>query len=536
MSFLKRINFVFTMMGLCCCLPAWAQVTINYPANGAVVGPQFSLSAYDSACSGQPVTAMGFSLDSSSTNTFVYSTSVYSAVTAPAGAHTLHVKAWGNAGSACDTDVSFTVDGVSVSSPGNNAAISSNFTLIANSVTCSLQPVTAMGYSFDYGTTTFVYANYMNGPVTAPPGTQTLHVKSWGNQGAGCDTDVALNIEAPAAPAGGVGVSQPGNNSTVSSPFALAATSTSCSGQAVGAMGYSLDDSTSTAVVYSTSVSASIAAGAGAHVLHVKSWGNAGAGCDADVAITVTGSSASAQAASSSYVAPSGGSGPYVPSNAISVSNIQAYGNWVAVYDSGTNGGGATGATVMTGSPSLSGNALELYTTYTYYGGERYYASFGDDTTSQNFVYDGWVYLDNSSGSIANLEMDTNQVMANGQTVIFGFQCDGWNGTWDYTENAGTPTDPIDHWVISNAPCNVRTWAQNAWHHVQVSYSRDDYGNVTYQSVWLDGNQQQINATVPSAFALGWGPTIVTNFQVDSDAPGWSSSNIFLDDLTISRW
>ena len=182
------------MMGLCS-FPAWAQVTVNYPANGAVVAPQFSLSAYDIACSGQPVSAMGFSLDSSSNNTFVYSTSIYSSVTAPAGAHTLHVKSWGNAGSACDTDVAITVDGVSVSSPGNDAAISSTFTLIANSVTCSLQPVSAMGYSFDSGTTAFVYANYMNGPVTAPSGAQTLHVKSWGNQGAACDTDVALNIE-----------------------------------------------------------------------------------------------------------------------------------------------------------------------------------------------------------------------------------------------------------------------------------------------------------------------------------------------------
>ena len=50
---------------------AWAQVTVNYPANGAVVASQFSLSAYDSTCSGQPVSAMGFSLDSSSNNTFV---------------------------------------------------------------------------------------------------------------------------------------------------------------------------------------------------------------------------------------------------------------------------------------------------------------------------------------------------------------------------------------------------------------------------------------------------------------------------------
>ncbi len=187
-------------------------------------------------------------------------------------------------------------------------------------------------------------------------------------------------------------------------------------------------------------------------------------------------------------------------------------------------------------SPSLSGSTLEFYTTYAYYGGELYYVSFGDDTTSSNFVYDGWVYLDNSSGSIANLEMDMNQVMPNGETVIFGFQCDGWAGTWDYTENAGTPVAPIDHWVNSSASCNTQTWAQNTWHHVQVSYARDNDGNVTYQSVWLDGNQQQINATVPSAFALGWAPTLLTNFQVDSIVPGKSSSTVYLDNLTISRW
>jgi len=532
MNLLKKVSFIFTAMGLCS-LPALSQVIVNYPANGAVVGSQFSLSAYDSTCSGQPVSAMGFSLDSSSNNTFAYSTSIYSAVTAPAGAHTLHVKAWGNSGSACDTDVAITVDGVSVSSPGNNAPISSSFTLIANSVTCSLQPVAAMGYSFDSGVTAFVYANYMNGPVTAPSGAQTLHVKSWGNQGSACDTDVALNIEGSAPSGGDVNVSEPANNSTVSSPFGLDATSTSCSSQGIAAMGYSLDSSSSTAIVYGTSVSASVTAAAGAHVLHVKSWGNAGGACDTDVNITVSGSGAASTG--SSNAAPSGGSGPYVPSNAVSVSNIQAFGDWNAVYDPGA-GGSANGAMAMTGSPSLSGNALEFYTTYTWYGGELYYASFGDDTNASNFVYDGWVYLTNSSGSIANLEMDMNQVVSNGYTIIFGLQCDGWNGTWDYTENAGSGTAPIDHWVHSSASCNPQTWSQYTWHHVQASYSRDAYGDVTYQSVWLDGNQQQINATVNSAFDLGWSPTLLTNFQVDSIFPGWSSSAVYLDNLTISRW
>ncbi len=533
MNLIKKFSFIFIITIGLCSFPTWAQVTVSYPANGAVVASQFSLYAVAGSCSGQTVTAMGFSLDSSSNNTFAYSTSIYSAVNAPAGLHTLHVKAWGNSGSACDTDVAINVDGVSVSAPGNDAPISSTFTLIANSVTCSLQPVSAMGYSFDSGSTAIVYANSMNGPVTAPGGAQTLHVKSWGNQGAACDTDVALNIAGSASSAGGVSVSEPADNSAVSSPFGLAAASASCSSQPISAMGYSLDGSSSTAIVYGTSVSASVTAGAGAHVIHVKSWGNAGAACDTDVNITVSGSGS--VATGSSNVAPAGGSGAYVPPNAVSVTNIQAFGDWVSVFDPGTLGS-ATGAMAMVGSPSLSGNALEFYTTYSYYGGELYYASFGDDTTSHNFVYDGWVYLNNSSGSVANLEMDMNQVMSNGETVLFGLQCDGWTGTWDYADNAGTPTAPVNHWVNSSATCNAQTWAQNTWHHFQASYSRDDYGNVTYQSVWLDGNQQQINATVPSAFALGWAPTLLTNFQVDSITPGWSSSTVYLDNLAISRW
>jgi hypothetical protein len=160
--------------------------------------------------------------------------------------------------------------------------------------------------------------------------------------------------------------------------------------------------------------------------------------------------------------------------------------------------------------------------------------AFGDDTSSTNFFYDGWVYLSGSASNIANLEMDVNQVMPNGQSVLFGLQCDGWEGTWDYTANTGTPTQPTDEWVHSSAACNPRYWSANTWHHVQASYSRDGAGNVTYQSVWLDSVEAPINATAPSAFALGWSPVLLTNFQVDGLETG--SSTVYLDNLTISRW
>ncbi len=174
-------------------------------------------------------------------------------------------------------------------------------------------------------------------------------------------------------------------------------------------------------------------------------------------------------------------------------------------------------------------------TDYTGSSAERYYVSFGQDTAATHFLYDAWVYLDGSVSDVANLEMDVNQVMANGQTVIFGFQCDGYSKTWDYTTNAGTPENYVDQWLKSDQACNLEEWSVETWHHVQVLYSRDSAGNVTYEAVWLDDAEQDIDTTVPSAFALGWGSTLLTNLQVDGRGPS-GSSTVYLDNLTIYRW
>jgi hypothetical protein len=89
--------------------------------------------------------------------------------------------------------------------------------------------------------------------------------------------------------------------------------------------------------------------------------------------------------------------------------------------------------------------------------------------------------------------------------------------------------------VHTTAKCNPRQWATNAWHHIQIEYSRDERGNVTYKAVWFDGVMQAVNATVPSAFALGWGSTLLTNFQIDGlGASG--TATVYLDKLSIYRW
>jgi hypothetical protein len=329
-------------------------------------------------------------------------------------------------------------------------------------------------------------------------------------------SSLALSLAAPGFAS--VIVNAPANAAEVTSPFTLSAYSATCSNQTVGYMGYSLDNSSDTTIIKGASVDASVAAPTGAHVLHVKSWGEEGSACVAEVSLTVN---------------PPQTANP-VPSYAIRVSAIQILSGWKNARDPATSGN-SSGTTSTINSPSLSGTARMFQTQFVNDGGQIYHVSFGDDETSTHFLYDTWLYLNDSASSIANIEMDMNQVMTNGETVIYGFQCDGWSGTWDYTKNAGTPTHPVDTWVHSKASCNVKTWSRNAWHHVQISYSRDNSGNVTYSSVTLDGVEHQINATVNSAFALGWAPTLLTNFQLDGSV-ALGSSVVYMDQLTISRW
>ncbi|HET6218954.1 MAG TPA: hypothetical protein VFE27_18165 [Acidobacteriaceae bacterium] len=317
-----------------------------------------------------------------------------------------------------------------------------------------------------------------------------------------------------------VTVGSPGNGADLSSPFTLSANASTCSSQPVASMGYSFDNSTDTTIVNSTSINAQVSAGSGAHTLHVKAWGNQGAACVSDVSVTVITSSESSS---------------IIPPGATNVSSIESLNNWIAAYDSNSGVGGSSGSMSIVSSPSQNGHAREFLTKFSNSGGERYSVTFGDDETATNFFYDGWIYLTSSSSQIGNLELDMNQTMSNGQTVIFGFQCDGYSSTWDYTKNAGSPTRPVDQWVHSGAYCNPRAWAANMWHHVQVYYSRDSSGNVTYHSVWFDDQQANINATVNSAFALGWGPVLLTNFQVDGVGAS-GSPNVYLDDLRIYRW
>ena len=318
-----------------------------------------------------------------------------------------------------------------------------------------------------------------------------------------------------------INISSPSNGEHVSSPFTLYATSSECQSEAVRTIGYSLDSSPDTTLFRgSTTLDTKVSASVGTHTVHVKVWNTSGAVCVAEVGVDVTYATDTATAT--------------VPSYALTTSSLQTLSNWRAMHDSATSGW-SSGYMSLVGSPEHSGPSRKFTTKFSNWSGERYSITFGDDRTSTNFLWDGWVYLTSSSGSINSLEMDLDQTMSNGQTVVFGFQCDGSSGTWDYSANIGTAAHPNGYWKHSNAGCNPRSWSIDRWHHVQISYSRTTNGWLTYKTVALDGVVKTLNATVFGARDLGWGSSLTINFQVDGR--GSSGSNtVYLDDLTLKRW
>lgn len=320
-------------------------------------------------------------------------------------------------------------------------------------------------------------------------------------------------------------VVSPTNNEQVSSPFTLNMTASSCSSKPVTAVGYSLDSSSSTSSWPVDYINGPVAAPSGWHTLHVKVWNGSGGICVTDISVDVTSTAGSNTSSNSSVI----------PSNAVTVSSIQALGSWKGIHDGGTPGT-SYGSMSLQSSPSLTGTSRLFSNEFIDFGGERYSAQFADDTSSQNFFYDTWVYIKDSSSGFENLEFDLSQTMPNGETVLMGFQCDTWIQRWDYAINAGSPTSPRDTWQHSYAPCNVHSWGVNQWHHVQIYFSHNSSGWVTYHSVWLDGVQQNLNITAFSGFDLGWGPAIVTNFQVDGAISGTSWGNIYMDEMKVSRW
>jgi hypothetical protein len=171
---------------------------------------------------------------------------------------------------------------------------------------------------------------------------------------------------------------------------------------------------------------------------------------------------------------------------------------------------------------------------YTGAGGVRWAISFAKDAAATNFVYDTDV-LSPDWTHVAALELDTNQVKANGKTDILGTQCSSYSKTWEVT--LINPSTGHWHWVPTNVACNPLKWAPGVTHHIRIFGTIDASDISTYTGVELDGVYSAFSgATGSTAEALGWGVgTVLTNLQIDGLGQS-GSATVYADKLTIYRW
>jgi hypothetical protein len=496
------------MLALATATAAASNITVVTPANDSQVSSTFQLTASATTCGGVPAVSMGYSIDSGSTT--IEPIAFTAKASASTGAHVLHVKCWGKQTNDQKllniTVVNTTVSDITITSPANGAKVISPFTLAASIKTCASESATSMGYSVDGGHTITEPTSF-SVPVTANPGTHVVAVKCYG-QNVQSQISLTVNVVLP--------------------PVAATPQFSLPSGTYTSQRAVTISEGTPGSVVYYTTDGSAPSTSSQRYsgpILVEKSM-------VLQAMAAASGYRNSGYALASYQLVQK--SGPIVPSNAAQVTELQTLPGWRTKFDPATNGS-ATGSMTLVSDPSLSGQTAKFDTAFTNYGGVLYSVTYGKDPVPMNFLYDAQVWIESGS-VIGNLEMDNNQVIDNGDTVIYAFQCAGDSNTWDYSENAGTRAAPIVRWVKSTASCNPATWTTDTWHHVQISYSRDDVGNVTYHSVWLDGVEAPINETVMSAFSLNWASgDLIANFQVDGTAAS-GSSTLYLDDLTLSRW
>jgi hypothetical protein len=345
-------------------------------------------------------------------------------------------------------------------------------------------------------------------------------------------------VFAQAAFASNITVASPVSGTTTKSPLWVRAHNVGCNGLSPTAFGFSIDNGATTRGVTAYDIDvAHQSIATGKHTIHFKAWVNGKICPIVDSTVNVAGSTTTGGSTGSSDSAGSGGSSSgstsvNIPSNAIGSSDLDTADNWHTTHDSGTPGS-SKGSTAFPATTPLYDDAREFYMTYSSRGGQRWSVSFAKDPTATHFVLDTYVYVVNPD-QLANLELDLNQVMSNGQTVIYGTQCSTYSGTWEWTSHSSSG----GHWSSSNVRCNPRSWSANTWHHIQVGFHRDSKGYVTHDWVNFDGTHSVFsNAGGSAAQSLGWAHgTLLMNVQMDGYNKSSGSVKAYLHKTTFYRW
>jgi hypothetical protein len=479
---------------------------------------------------------MTYSFDSQVDNPPVSATSMNEDISTTTGTHLLRVKAWGNSGAFCETDLNINVSSQStvITTPANNAIVAMTFQLQAQAPTCNGRSTNSMAYNFaGHPDTTFSGAQSINTQVTAPTtGVQQLNVKAWNGIGTLCETSVSVDVE------NGIIITQP-TDPNVAMSFPLAASSSTCQGGATSSMTYSFDSLPDFSPAFSgTSFSTTAnAPSTGAHLLRVKAWNTSGVLCEQDMNLTVIDngivwpSNVTSFSNIEELPAYTGGYSPGTTADGFACDNgatTVTDGVWLTQRDCGTNGGKTGVTSTLTPGPSspptnttvreyklTSANVPSPPGTAT--PGIRWSTRLtGAAVTNQHFGFDAWVFFEND-GSLDlthALELDVNQVLSGGTLYIMSHQCNFDTGFWD-----------VGGWTQTDQHCSKTTFSAGNWHHVQIKMRRDTTPDqIVFEQVAVDGIVQNFtcggNPCTRLSKTSNWSPAglIVPNFQIDANA------------------
>jgi hypothetical protein len=174
----------FVIANLALAATCFAGVTISAPAPGSTSASPVHFVA--SASSSAAITAMRIYVD----NVSVFLTSsnnLNTSVPIATGSHSVVVQAWDSTGAVFQAPETIVVTAsssgaVAVSSPANNATVSSPFQVVASAA--APRPIVAMIAYLDSQIAVDVNGASMNASVSAAPGTHSLVVHAWDNTGA----------------------------------------------------------------------------------------------------------------------------------------------------------------------------------------------------------------------------------------------------------------------------------------------------------------------------------------------------------------
>ena len=169
-------------------------VTVSSPANNAIVASPVSINA--SATSGHVITGWHIYVDGVDSFAAGQVTSISASVAMSVGTHTVIVRAWDSTGAFGDQTLTLNVatgPAVTVSTPANNASVTSPFTVSASAT----GPRVITGWHI-YANSVDVFAagqvSSINASLSLAAGTYTLIVRAWDSSGAFGDQTLTVTV------------------------------------------------------------------------------------------------------------------------------------------------------------------------------------------------------------------------------------------------------------------------------------------------------------------------------------------------------